>query len=165
MANFNPGWNFNPANRAEICCDYMTNFSPGWNIMRAKSPRRMAPRTWIVKKIGALRLSQFGLLAVLDFQLFGMVTAYKMMELKRNLSLARHLSARKLAEFLAFLTAPYRALSLSRTWALSPSDCVKSTIEIHDKRMMSCETFIFIAQGIPCRNHQYSTYWVITWSS
>ena len=32
MANFSPGWNFNPENRAEICCDYMTNFSLGWNI-------------------------------------------------------------------------------------------------------------------------------------
>ena len=54
----------------------------------------MAPRTRIVK-IGALLLSQFGLLAALNFQLFGMVTAYKMMELKRNLSLAAYLSARK----------------------------------------------------------------------
>ena len=54
----------------------------------------MAPRTRIVK-IGALFLSQFGLLAVLNFQLFGMVTAYKMMELKQNLSLAAYLSARK----------------------------------------------------------------------
>ena len=53
----------------------------------------MAPRTRIVK-IGALLLSQFGLLAALNFQLFGMVTAYKMMELKRNLSLASYLSAR-----------------------------------------------------------------------
>ena len=51
----------------------------------------MAPRTRI-EKIGALLLSQFGLLAVLNFQLFGMVTAYKMMELKRNLS--AYLSAR-----------------------------------------------------------------------
>ena len=80
----------------------------------------MAPRTRIVK-IGALLLSQFGLLAALNFQLFGMVTAYKMMELKRNLSLAAYLSARKmylqnckeredifkLAEFVAFLTASY----------------------------------------------------------
>ena len=41
----------------------------------------MAPRTRIVK-IGALLLSQFGLLAVLNFQLFGMVTAYKMIGLK-----------------------------------------------------------------------------------
>jgi len=40
-------------------------------------------------------LSQFGLLAALNFQLFGMVTAYKTMELKRNLSLAAYLSARK----------------------------------------------------------------------
>ena len=52
------------------------------------------PRTRIVK-IGALILSQFGLLASLNVQLFGMVTAYKMMELKRNLSLAAYLSARE----------------------------------------------------------------------
>ena len=64
--------------------------------LHANSLRRikMAPRTRIVK-IGALFLSQFGLLAALNFQLFGMVTAYKMMELKRNLSLAAYLSARK----------------------------------------------------------------------
>ena len=64
--------------------------------LRAKSLRRMkiALRTRIVK-IGALILSQFGLLAALNFQLFGMVKAYKMMELKRNLSLAAYLSARK----------------------------------------------------------------------
>ena len=54
----------------------------------------MAPRTRIVK-ISELPLSQFGLLAALNFQLFGMVTAYKMMELKQNLSLAAYLSARK----------------------------------------------------------------------
>ena len=47
----------------------------------------MSPRTRIVK-IGALLLSRFGLLLALNFQLFGMVTADKMMELKRNLSLA-----------------------------------------------------------------------------
>ena len=46
-------------------------------------------------KIGASLLSQFGLLAALSFQLFGMVTSYKMMELKENLSLAAYLSARK----------------------------------------------------------------------
>ena len=45
----------------------------------------MAPITQLVK-IGALLLSQFGLLVALNFQLFGMITAYKMMELKRNLS-------------------------------------------------------------------------------
>ena len=53
-----------------------------------------AKRTRVLK-IGALLLSQFSLLAVLNFQLFGMVTAFKMMELKRNLSLAACLSARK----------------------------------------------------------------------
>ena len=57
----------------------------------------MAPRTQIVK-IDALLLSQFGLLtrllAVLSFHLFEMVTAYKMMELKRNQSVAAYLSAR-----------------------------------------------------------------------
>ena len=65
--------------------------------LHAKSLRRikMAPRTRIVK-IGALLFSQFGLLAVLDFQLFGMVTANKMMELKQNMSLATNLSARKM---------------------------------------------------------------------
>ena len=46
-------------------------------------------------KLSALLLSQFGLLAALNFQLFWMVTAYKMMELKRNLSLAAYLSAGK----------------------------------------------------------------------
>ena len=56
----------------------------------------MAPRTQIVK-IGAFLLSQFGLLAALNFQLFGMVTAYKTMELKRNLSMAAYLSARTYA--------------------------------------------------------------------
>ena len=83
----------------------------------------MAPRTRIVK-IGALLLSQFGLLAALNFQLFGTVTAYKMMEIKRNLSLAAYPSARKtyldrskekisskLAEFMASLTASYLACS------------------------------------------------------
>ena len=47
----------------------------------------MVPRTPI-EKIGALLLLQFNLLAVLHIQLFGMVTAYKMIELKQNLSLA-----------------------------------------------------------------------------
>ena len=54
----------------------------------------MAPITQLVK-IGALLLSQFGLLVALNFQLFGMITAYKMMELKRNLSLAAYISSRK----------------------------------------------------------------------
>ena len=54
----------------------------------------MAPKTRIVK-IGALLLSQFGSMTALTFQLFWMVAAYKMMELKRNLSLAAYLSARK----------------------------------------------------------------------
>ena len=54
--------------------------------LRAKSLGRikMAPRTRIVK-IGALLLSQFGLLAALNFQLFGIgnsALAYKMMELE-----------------------------------------------------------------------------------
>ena len=46
-------------------------------------------------KIGEWLFSKFGLLAAFNFQLFWMVTAYKMMELKRNLSLAAYLSARK----------------------------------------------------------------------
>ena len=60
----------------------------------------MAPRTLIVK-IGALLLSQFDLLAALDFQLFGMAAAYKMMELKQKLSLAAYLSARKTKDVFA----------------------------------------------------------------
>ena len=86
---FQPGLKF--------CCDYMTNFSPGWDISlgaKYEIAREMAPRTRIAK-IGALLLSQFGLLTALNFQLFGMITAFKMMELKRNLSLAAYLSARK----------------------------------------------------------------------
>ena len=54
----------------------------------------MVPRTQIVK-VGALLLSQFGLLVALNFQPFGMITAYKMMEMKQNLSLAAYISARK----------------------------------------------------------------------
>ena len=80
----------------KFCCDYMTDFSLGWNeIEREKSLRRikMTPRTRIVK-IGILLLPQFGLLE-LNVQLFWMVTAYEMMELKRNLSLAAYLSATK----------------------------------------------------------------------
>ena len=45
---------------------------------------------------GTLLLSQFGLLVTLNLQLFGMITAYKMMELKRNLSVAAYLSARRI---------------------------------------------------------------------
>ena len=78
----------------------------------------MAPTTRIVK-IGALILSQFGLLAALNFQLFGIVIAYKMMKLKQNLSLAAYLSVRNTylqrkrrylqarRVFMAFLTASY----------------------------------------------------------
>ena len=90
--------------RAEILLRLHDGLQPGIKLLapvpnmklRAKSLRRikMAPRTRIVK-IGALLLSQFGLLATLNFQLFWMVIAYKMMELKRNLSLAAYLSARK----------------------------------------------------------------------
>ena len=65
-------------------------FQPGKSFRRIK----MAPTTRIVK-IGALLLSQFGLLVALNFQLFGMITAYKMIELKRNLSLAAYISSRK----------------------------------------------------------------------
>ena len=80
----------------------------------------MAPRTRIVK-IGALLLSQFGLLAALDFQLFGMVTAYKMNGTEAKPVFWLHISQLerrtcickeredifKLAEFMAFLTASY----------------------------------------------------------
>ena len=46
-------------------------------------------------KIGALLRAQFGLLAALNFQLFGTITAYKMIEINRNLSLVAYISARK----------------------------------------------------------------------
>ena len=54
----------------------------------------MASRIRLVK-MGALLLSQFSLLLALNFQLFGMVAAYKMMEHKLNLSLVTYMSARK----------------------------------------------------------------------
>ena len=79
----------------------------------------MAPRTRIVK-IGALLLSQFGLLAALNVQLFGMVTAYKMMELKRSLSLAAYLSARK-----TYLQRKRRYLQARRVYGfLTASYCL-----------------------------------------
>ena len=74
----------------------------------------MAPRTRIVK-IGALLLSQFGHLAALNFQLFWMVTANKMMELKRNLSLAAYLSARK--TYIRYLQRKRRYLRARRVMA------------------------------------------------
>ena len=43
----------------------------------------MASTTQIVK-MGALLLSQFSLFLALNFQLFGIVAAYKMMEHKRS---------------------------------------------------------------------------------
>ena len=89
--------------RAEILLRLHDGLQPGMKLLapapnmklRAKSLKRieMAPRTRIVK-IGALLFSQFGLLTALNFQLFGMVIAYKMMELRRNLSWAAYLSAR-----------------------------------------------------------------------
>ena len=90
---------------AEILLRLHDGLQPGLKLLalvpnmklRVKSLRRIkiAPRTRIVK-IGTMLLSQFGLLTSLNFQLFWMVTPYKMMELKRNLSLAAYLSARKM---------------------------------------------------------------------
>ena len=48
-----------------------------------------------IVKIGALLLTQFGLLAALNFQLFGLITAYKMIAIKGNLSLAAYISDRE----------------------------------------------------------------------
>ena len=100
MVNFSPGWNFNPPNRAEILLRLHDGLQRGLKLL-ASAPNmkslgriKMAPRTRIVK-IGALLYLQFGHFAALNFQLFWMVTAYKMMELKQNLSLATYLSARK----------------------------------------------------------------------
>ena len=83
--------NFSPVRGAEILLRLHDQLQPG---LRYEIACEMAPRTRIAK-IGALLLSQFGLLTALNFQLFGMITAFKMMELKRNLSLAAYLSARK----------------------------------------------------------------------
>ena len=124
MPNFSPGWNFNPADRVDILLRLHDCLQPGLKLLasvpnmklRAKSLSRikMAPRTRIVK-IGALLLSQFGLLAALNFQLFWMVTVYEMMELERQLE-RRICKGREdifeLAEFMAFLTASY-CLTLS----------------------------------------------------
>ena len=83
MTNFSPGWNISPGSRYEIAReDFQENQNGTENTNHEL-------------KISALLLSQFGLLAVLNFQLFGMITAYKMMEQKQNLSLAAYLSARK----------------------------------------------------------------------
>ena len=89
--------NFNPANQAEILLRLHDGLSVGakYEIGCEESQENQnGARTRIVK-IGALLLSKFGLLAALNFQLFWMVTAYKMMVLKRKLSLAAYLSARK----------------------------------------------------------------------
>ena len=100
MANFSSGRNFNPVNRAEILLRLHDGLQSGLKLLasapdmklRAKSLRRIETR---IVKIGALFLSQFGLSAALNFQLFWMITSHQMMELKRNLSLAAYLSARK----------------------------------------------------------------------
>ena len=84
----------------------MTNFSPRWNIslrtkyeiVREESQENQngAENTNCENRgIDSLVLSQFGLLAALNIQLFEMVTVYEMMELKRNLSLAAYLWGRK----------------------------------------------------------------------
>ena len=64
----------------------MTNFIPGWK-SGAENTNRENRRT--------ASLAECGLLAALNFKLFGMVTAYKTIELKQNLSLAAYLSAKK----------------------------------------------------------------------
>ena len=89
--------NFNPANQAEILLRLHDGLSLGakYEIGWEESQENQnGARTRIVK-IGALLLSKFGLLAAFNFQRFWMVTAYKMMVLKRKLSLAAYLSARK----------------------------------------------------------------------
>ena len=79
----------------------------------------MAPRTQIIK-IGALFLSQLGFLAALNFQLFGMLRAYKMMQLKRNLSLAAYLSAKK-----TYLQRKRRYLQARRVHILFNLICIE----------------------------------------
>ena len=119
MGNFGPGWNFvaitwQTSARAEILAS-APNMKLG-----AKSLRRikMAPRAQIVK-IGALIFSQFGLLVALNFQLFGVVTAYKTMNWSQTClwlhisQLERRICKEREDIFkLAFLTASY-CLTLS----------------------------------------------------
>ena len=96
----------------------------------------MAPRTRIVK-IGALLLSQFGLLAALNFQLFGMVTAYKMMELKRNLSLAAYLNRRPEESRFFFINVSH---GFSDSLVLFNLVCIEVDVLILHLSFEICET-------------------------
>ena len=110
--------------------------------LRAMSLRKikMAWRSRIVK-IGALLLSQFCLLGALNFQLFEMVTAYKMMERKRNLSLAAYLSARKtyLERKKRHLRAP-RVHGFSDSLVLFNLVCIKVDVLTLHLSFEICET-------------------------
>ena len=55
----------------------------------------MARRRLLLLKTSALILSQLGILLALNFQVFGMALVHQMIECKRNLALAAHISARK----------------------------------------------------------------------
>ena len=96
MANFSPGWNFVSNTWRSSAWSEILASAPNMKFrvrVSGESKWHREHESW--KYIGALLLSQFSLLAALNFQLFGMVTAYKMMKLKQNLSLAAYLSARK----------------------------------------------------------------------
>ena len=78
--------------RAEILLRLHDGLQPGLKLLAsAPNMKLLAKSLRRIVKIGALLLSQFGLFAALRLQLFWMVAAFKMMELKRNLSLAAYL--------------------------------------------------------------------------
>ena len=120
----------------------------------------MVPRTRIVK-ISALLLSQFGLLAALNFQVIGMGTAYNMMELKRNLSLAAYLSARK-----TYLQRKRRYLQARRVHGYSDSlvlfnlVCIEVDVLILNPSFKTCETtnkILYFISFIPLKSLLLST--------
>ena len=104
-ANFSPSWIFNPADRAEILLRlHDADFSLGWNISlgtKYEIAREESQQNQNGTENTNRENRQIASLAVWPFggaqfsAFFGMVTAYKMMELKRNLSLAAYLSAKK----------------------------------------------------------------------
>ena len=90
---------------------FMTNFSPSWNLVvsldefqpgmkywpedRSQLRVEIVSETQIMKMVATL-LSQFShLFLALNFQLFGTVIAYKMMQRRWNLSLVTYTSARE----------------------------------------------------------------------
>ena len=77
MANFSPGWNFVSNTWRTSAWSEILASAPNMKFrvrVSGESKWHREHESW--KYIGALLLSQFSLLAALNFQLFGMVTAY-----------------------------------------------------------------------------------------